>query len=138
MHLGPPRIGNFKPPLEKRKRPKSPAEKREGRDEVYKHKVRSLPCCVCGKAPPSEVHHLKCAGGRGMGKRSDDKWGVPMCHEHHVNGVERVGSKNEVAWFRKRGIDCLSLAAAMYARRHSVEEMGKVLEAHHTIRQQQE
>ena len=130
MYLGPTRIGNFKQSLEKRKRPKSPAEKRGGKEADYLSKIDALPCCVCGKSAPSEHHHLKCAGGRGMGMKAADKWTVPMCHDHHINGVERVGSKREAHWFKIRGIDCLTLAAGLYANRHSVEAMLKVLEAH--------
>ena len=130
MYLGKPVIGNFKEPREKRKRPKTPAEKRDGKDEVYLAKVRSLPCCVCGTPGPSEVHHLKQGVKRGMAMKSEDRWTIPLCNDHHINGIERAGSKNEVQWFVVRGVDCLTLAANLWARRHSLEEMGKVLEAH--------
>lgn len=111
------------------KREKTPAQKRPGNDPAYLNKVRELPCCVCG-IYPVEAHHIKSAGGRGIGKRTDDKWAIPLCHDHHINGVERVGSRKEVQWFSKYGINPIELAQGLYASRHSVEAMYRVLEAH--------
>ena len=119
--------GNFKTPREKRDRRKTPKEKRPGNDPKYLSLVRQLPCCTCDKDPPSEVHHIKQSGQRGGGMRSPDKFGIPMCHDCHIHGVERVGSKREVAWFKERGIEPLSLAANLFANRHSLEAMLGVL-----------
>lgn len=122
--------GNFKTPLGSRKRRKTPKEKRPGNDPAYLALIRQLPCCTCGMGPPSQCHHLKSTGERGGGMRSSDKWAVPMCNECHINGVERHGSKKEDWWFRGKGIeDTQSLAAALYANRHSLESMFSVLEA---------
>ena len=55
---------------------------------------------------------------------------IPLCYECHINGVERIGSRQEAAWFRERGILCLDLAAALHANSHSVEAKMKVLQAH--------
>ena len=134
MYLGRPVIGNFKEPREKRKRPKSPAEKRDGKDDVYLAKIRSLPCCVCGSPPPNTVHHLKTGKRRGMALRAEDKDVIPMClfpdgKDCHGT-LENQGSKNELRWLMDRGVQPLSLAKNLWARRHSLEEMQKVLEAH--------
>ena len=59
-----------------------------------------------------------------------DKTTVPLCHEHHINGVERVGSRLEAAWFRERGIMCIDLAAALYANSHNEAAMLNVLMTH--------
>jgi len=40
--------------------------------------VRQLPCCVCGRAAPSEPHHYP---SRGAGGTSKDL--VPLCTAHH-------------------------------------------------------
>lgn len=121
---------NLKLPREKRQRNKTPVEKRAGNDPEYLALVRQLPCCVCGAPGPSEAHHLKCTGERGAGKKSSDRWCVPLCHEHHINGVERVGSRREIGWFKDHGIDALTLADALYFNKHSLEKMRDVLMTH--------
>ena len=126
-----PRPGSLlKEKREKRKRQKTPAEKRPGKHPEHLANVRELPCAVCGKAPPSECHHVKTAEGGGMGMRVSDRWVIPLCAEHHCNGVEKAGSKNEVSWFQKRGVDALTLASALWANRHDYEQMAKVLHVH--------
>ncbi len=125
-------FGNFKPDPEKRKRRKSPKEKRPGNDPAYLALIRKLPCCVqdeecCGNI---EAHHLKATGERGAGMRSSDKWAVPLCHEHHINGVERIGSRKEISWFRERGIWPISLAKDLWANRHDLRAMECVLGEH--------
>src|SRR5512144_1973932 len=108
----------------------SAEEKREKAEPGYLAKIRKLPCCVCDEPAPSHAHHLKCTGERGIGKKSSNRWAVPLCYECHINGVERVGSREEAAWFRERGILCLDLAAALYANGHRVEAMLNVLKIH--------
>lgn len=131
MHLGPKVIGNFKPAREDRPRRKTPVEKRPGKHPEYLALIRQLPCCVCGKPAPSEPHHLKCGTRRGGALKAPDNETLPLCHDHHINGVERAGSRNEVAWFQRRGIEQpLTLATALFANRHSLDAMLAVLRAH--------
>lgn len=108
----------------------SAEEKRECEAPGYLEKVRQLPCCIpgCNAPPPSHAHHLKCTGERVIGKKSSNRWAVPLCYECHIHGVERVGQ--EAAWFHERRIHCLDLAAALYANSHCLEAMMKVLAAH--------
>ena len=125
-----PVLANFKVPREKRTRPKPPAKKRPGNDPAYLKKIRRLKCCVCGVPGPSEVHHLKCTGKRGGALRSPDCDTVPLCHEHHINGVERVSSRLELKWFQSYNISPLTLAAALWGSRHDLDAMMAVLSAH--------
>ena len=120
---------NLKTPLEKRKREKTPAEKRPGKDPKHLANVRKLPCCVCGEPAPSDCHHVKAAGGRGMGMKSKDSSVVPLCRHHH-DLVERAGSRNEITWFESYGIAPLTLAKALWDSRHDLDAMVKVLDAH--------
>jgi hypothetical protein len=115
----------------KEKKPSAEA-RREREAPAYLEKIRKLPCCIpsCNEPAPSHAHHLKCTGERGIGKKSSNKWAIPLCYECHINGVERVGSRHEAAWFRERGILCLDLAAALYANSHSLETMMNVLKTH--------
>jgi len=115
-----------------KERKPSAEEKREREAPGHLEKIRALPCCIpgCNAPAPSQAHHLKCTGERGIGKKSSNKWVVPLCHECHIHGVERVGSRQEVAWFRERGILCLDLAAALHANSHSLDAMMNVLTIH--------
>lgn len=109
----------------------SAEEKREKAEPGYLAKIRKLPCCVCDEPAPSHAHHLKCFDpNRGMGTKVPNRWTVPLCIECHIHGVEKIGSRQEAAWFRDRGILCLDLAAALYANSHSLESMLNVLEIH--------
>jgi len=122
-------IPNFKVRKPKEKK-KSAAEKREGMSEKHLALIRQLPCCVCGRAG-GEAHHCKYGTGeRGMGLRSTDKFAIPLCNEDHINGVERVGSRNEHAWFVKRGVNPLDLAAGLWSVTGDLETMKRVLAAH--------
>jgi len=81
--------------------------------------IRTLPCCVCGRRSPSEAHHLKQTGERerGMGRRSSDRWAVPLCPDCHRLGpdaVEDAGSKNEVIWFAQHGVNGKALAETLW------------------------
>jgi hypothetical protein len=120
----------FKAPRAPKQKKKSAAEKREGMSERHLELIRKLPCCCCGQAG-GQAHHLKLGTGeRGMGLRSTDKNAVPMCHDHHINGVERAGAKNEFKWFMKRGVNPLDLAAGLWAVTGNIESMLAVMTAH--------
>ena len=104
-----------------------------GKEPEYLDKLKQLPCCLpgCAARAPSQPHHVKSFDPtRGKGMKVPDKWTVPLCHEHHINGVERVGSRLEASWFRERGIMCLDLAAALYANSHNETAMLNVLMMH--------
>ena len=103
-------------------------------DTAYRARLRQLPCVICNVPPPNTVHHLKATGERGMGMRSPDRFGLPMCwwpHGENCHGrLEAVGSKNELAWFAERGIDALNLCETLWAARDSLVAMQNVFWAH--------
>lgn len=103
---------------------------REGNSKAHAALIRKLPCCVCPTTPGGQIHHLKATGLRGAGMRSPDKCGVPMCAQCHLEGVERAGSKNEIAWFQKRGIEALDLAAALWAATGDLPRMTAIVIEH--------
>ncbi len=110
-------VGNFKKPRRERQRGNSrKADTRPGMSEEHLAFIRRLPCCIpgCRVHPAGTAHHLKSTRERGMGLRSTDQHTLPMCAEHHLYGVERVGSKRELHWFAKHGIEALDLAAALW------------------------
>lgn len=123
---------NFKSGIRERNAPKqSASDKRPGMSEAHLALVRRLPCCVSGVTPAGEAHHLKQGTGeRGAGMRSTDRWAVPLSHERHME-LERLGSRNEWAWFRANGIaDPLELAAALWSNTGDLERMAKIVRAH--------
>jgi hypothetical protein len=93
--------------------------------------IRKLPCCVCGRNPGGQAHHLKLGvASRGMGMTAPDKFTVPMDEDCHLNGIERAGSKNEYRWFMERGVNPLDLAAGLWAVTGNLESMLAVMAAH--------
>ena len=109
----------------------SAEDKREKAEPGHLAKIRKLPCCACDEPAPSEAHHIKSAEpNRAKGTKPANRFAVPLCHECHIYGVERVGSRQEAAWFRERGIMCLDLAAALHANSHSLDAMLNVLQTH--------
>ncbi len=125
-------IGNFKDKNKKVQKKKNREVKpREGNDSKHLANIRLLPCAVCGAYAPNEAHHLKeGTGERGMNQRSTDKWAIPLCHDDHINGVEKVASTKEIQWFEERGIQSLELARALWANRHDLKAMLSVLNTH--------
>ena len=123
--------GNFKNRNYKRETGKNSEnyKSRPGMCDEHLAHIRQLSCCVCFAASRSEVHHLKSGTGeRGMGQRSTDRWGVPMCRHHH-DEVERAGTRNEVSWFARHGIDPHNLAMSLWMARGDVERMRKIVMA---------
>lgn len=51
------------------------------RGQAHMARVAALPCVVCHKPGPSEVHHLIC--GRFGSSRADDFNTIPLCFECH-------------------------------------------------------
>jgi hypothetical protein len=117
-----------------RKNKPSAAEKREGMSKAHIALIKQLPCCITGKRPV-DPHHLKegLAHERGIGRKATDRWAVPLCREKHEE-VERIGSRNEWAWFKKHGIeDPLELAAALWRNTGDLDRMLRVIEAHRVV-----
>jgi hypothetical protein len=88
------------------------------RDRNHLRFVASQPCLICGRTP-SDPHHIKFAEQRAMGRKVSDRFSVPICRLHHRE-LHRRG--NERAWWQRRGIDPLEVAATLWARTHAVEQ----------------
>lgn len=130
-------LGNFKKSKAEQlaEKVRDDHEDREGNSYAHQALIRKLPCCTCGRMPGGQIHHLKATGlNRGMGTRSPDRYGVPMCHDCHINGVERTGSRNELAWFSKRGIEALELANALWQATGDLPKMTRIVIAHKSAR----
>ena len=122
-------------PLLRERKPKqkqvSAETKREREAPGHLSKIRLMPCCACGKLGPSEAHHLK--SGRGKATKGPNRSSLPLCWEDHQGpqGVERAGSRNEIAWFKARGIaNPYELAEALFMNNYDIVLMHKILHQH--------
>lgn len=128
-------LANFRLSVaERAKKKPSAQERREGNSKRHRELVRLLPCCITEQEPAGEGHHLKsgpAAKERGAGMKATDRWLVPLCHEAHINGVERVGSRRELEWFQARGIaDPYALAKALWDATGDLARMRAIVIAH--------
>jgi hypothetical protein len=140
QEIRPPKVyGNFRPSLKERaKKHVSSQERREGNSQVHRDAIGRLPCCVCGKAPPNDGHHLKSGPAkseRGVGMRATDQWLVPLCRLCH-SAVERIGSRREFEWFAANCTDdpYLMAKALFMCTPKTPEAMLPVLAAHCKIK----
>jgi len=103
--------------------PQRAPKAREGMSASHLAMVRWKPCCVCG-VPAHHAHHLLRTGEHGMGKKSSDRWCVPMCNTHH-QALHSHG--DEEAFLMSHGIDGRALASALWAARGDQEAMERVV-----------
>ena len=127
-------LANFRPTLRQRKQRRTGTwrKTRPGNDPTHLELIRQLPCCICLSRKEVQAHHLKCGGERGMGLKAPDKFAVPLCAIPHHDEVERIGSRNEMAWFEdKGGFDPLELANALWSAPRDATAMLKIILAQH-------
>lgn len=77
--------------------------------------------CVCGclQGPPCDAAHLRASSAKydkinpGVGKKPDDKWALPLLHQHHM-AMHDYG--DEVGWWAVHGIvDPFAMCMRYYA-----------------------
>ena len=90
------------------------SEPRRIRDREHLRSVALKACLVCGRQP-SDPHHLRFAQGRCMGQKVSDEFTVPLCRGHHRE-VHRSG--DELAWWKRAGIDPLTIAEGLWRQTH--------------------
>ena len=125
-------LAQFRTPVWKLQKRERPRDQRPGMDPEHLANIRKLPCCLCGERRMVSPHHLRSGAARkerGLGLKCTDRHSVPMCIPHHAE-VERVGSRNEIAYFAGYGIDCHALAEGLWNRRGDPDSMLRVLRAH--------
>jgi hypothetical protein len=91
-------------------------EPRRLRDKVHVKYVSKRPCLICGRQP-SDPHHLRFAQQPALGRKVSDEFIVPLCRTHHR---EAHRSSDEVAWWKKSGIDALETAHKLWRETHTV------------------
>lgn len=125
---------NFKRPRAERLADKNRDKRadRPGNSDDHLALIRKLPCCLqgCSIMPSGTAHHIKATGLRGGAMRSPDRYAIPLCWDHHINGVERQGSKNELSWLSNRGVEALDLAAALWGATGDLPKMVRIVIQH--------
>jgi hypothetical protein len=91
-------------------------------DKAYLAHTRRQPCIVgpilggCeGRIDPAHLRFGEPKVGRlnpGLGRKSDDKWVLPLCRKHHE---AQHAAGNERAWWASVGIDPNEACAERYA-----------------------
>jgi hypothetical protein len=84
------------------------------RDREHIKSVAKQPCLICGRRP-ADAHHLRFAQSPALGRKVSDEFTVPVCRGHHRE-IHRCG--DEVAWWKKAGIDPTANARALWLKTH--------------------
>ena len=86
--------------------------------------VRKLPCAICGREWPDWFivvpHHLLRTGEHGTGRKSSDRWAIPLCGPHHT-ALHNNG--DEESYLMNLGLDGRALASALWAVRNKPEPL---------------
>ena len=83
------------------------------RKPLTKHErfIQGLPCAITGTPYGVDVHHILRSGEHGTGKRSSERWAIPLCRNMHR---ELHDDGNETRFLESYGIDGPALAKALY------------------------
>jgi hypothetical protein len=84
------------------------------RDRDHVRLVAKQPCLICGRRP-ADAHHLRFAQSRTLGRKVSDEFTVPLCRGHYRE-IHRCG--NEVAWWKKVGVDPTVAARVLWLESH--------------------
>ena len=88
------------------------------RDKSHLAFIRTLPCCLCGQAPPSEAAHLRLGGAGGTSIKPADDLTLPLCHDCHDTET-RTGPPK--FWRLRLSIDNVLVARVMCAYARSLK-----------------
>ena len=91
-----------------------PVKPSKAEGKAHMARVAQLPCVICGKQGPSEVHH--CISGRYSQRKASDFHTIPLCYADH-RGPDGIHA-NKAAWEARNGLDTdfLPVVADMLAR----------------------
>lgn len=102
---------------------------REGMSAAHLDNIRLLPCCCCGGVTCITAHHLLRSGEHGTGRKSSDRWALPLCCFGSNNNCHQAlhDDGNEDRFLSSRGIDGRALATALWAERGNLESMLRIV-----------
>lgn len=67
--------------------------------------VKSLPCCLCDAAGPSDAHHI--LEGRIPGRKSHDFCTIPLCKSCHQSDIGIHGDKSMLKIMKENELNLL-------------------------------
>jgi hypothetical protein len=116
--------------------PRSVAVKRPGDSARHVELIKTLACCIPGcESQTSEPHHLMRVDNlpKGTGRRSEDRWLVPLCFNHHRRTVSKTDCAHgdhgdDEAWMVSKGVDGRALAQALWRNRDSEEACHRLVD----------
>ena len=67
-------------------------------------RLRALPCCQCGASPVDVAHANWQEFGKGMGKKADDEYTIPLCRSCHnlFDWYTHKSREQSKVWFLER------------------------------------
>jgi hypothetical protein len=77
-------------------------ERGTAKARAHMARVKQLPCVICHKPGPSDVHHVIC-DRFGTNKASDFEV-ISLCKSHHQDGPEAIHN-GKASWVAKHGAD---------------------------------
>ena len=77
-------------------------ERGTAKARAHMARVKQLPCVICGKPGPSDVHHVIC--DRYGTSRASDFDTIPLCKLCHQDGLMAIHN-NKRAWVERNGPD---------------------------------
>jgi hypothetical protein len=87
-------------------------------EKFHLARIAAMPCCICRKAGPSTVHHVRRRADRkGLHKR-DHMRVVPLCPAHHLHdhGPDSVEKLKESGFLAKFKIDLWITGEKLWAQ----------------------
>jgi len=81
------------------------------KDRKHLEFVSKMPCCCCGMLGVQVHHLLRADPKRGMGRKADDKFAVPLCPRHHR---ELHSDGNEERFLRAHNVNGKQLAEILW------------------------
>lgn len=97
---------------------------RPGMSSKHLTMVCMLPSVLSGVTGQTVPHHLLRTGEHGMGRKSSDRWAIPLTSREH-DALHRDG--NEDQFLAAFGIDGRALAKALWAASGDLEAMRGVV-----------
>lgn len=99
------------------KKPAKPTAEETRLGKLHMRRVKQLPCVICWRPGPSDVHHVIC--GRYGTRRASDFETIPLCKSHHLDGPDAIHNGKE-SWIAAYGADheYLAVVRDMLAGEH--------------------
>ena len=102
------------------------------RDARHMACIAVLPCVIC-LSRGVHVAHVRMAdldkGKRytGKGEKPSDRWTLPLCPYHHLDGPDAQHKSNEAEWWTRQRIDPIALCMRLYETTGDLEKMERII-----------